>query len=146
MKTHSMTELREIALSEYPNGEWLEPADGRYVVLTEDGWLELLSDFHAWIDSLGLTYTADKGDCDKFAWLFRAYLIIRNWRTDGSPAAIAGLYGHYTDDQLGRHAIVFPFIVRGGRLVIRSLEPQPGGLQIVRRSKTERETVTNLQG
>lgn len=148
MRIATIAEIRAADAAEYPNANWCEPMDAEYALLTAMGYELLLSEFHRSLRDRGLVYIAEKGDCDDFAWLFRAYLIERNWRSEHAAAPLACRYGHYTDDRLGRHAIVFPTVVDAttGSLVTRALEPQPGSIGVRRLTRTERKTVTYLVG
>ena len=141
----SISQIREAFREEYPLANWVEPVDPDYQTLTSYGMEWLLQQFHNTLEERGLFYTEGKGDCDKFAWLFRAYVIERNWVTPASVHPVPIFYGHYTTDQGVRHAINFPIVKEGDKLTARAIEPQPGGA-LKRLSSRERSTVTLLIG
>lgn len=102
--------------------------DQEYATLTEEAWASMHSSFIYSMNQRGLPeWLAEKGDCDDWAWLFRAWLIERNWRQPESAVPVACCYLHYTTQHGTPHAINAAVIRRGEALAVLPIEPQPGG-------------------
>lgn len=127
MQPTGFQEIRA-AIAEYlANATWT-PLDRTYVLLREAVIEELMLDFEQWLAEQGIgLYELEKGDCDDFAWLFRAFVIIRNWKQRLSNLPVCVLYGHYwlNANPTEKHAINFlPVRDDRGRIRLRPVEPQ----------------------
>lgn len=102
--------------------------DAEYATLVEGAWPGLHAEFVADMWERGLReWLEGKGDCDDWAWLFRSWIIERNWRQGRSRRPIALFYLHYTQDGGPYHAINAAVVRRGELLTVLPIEPQPGG-------------------
>jgi len=76
---------------------------------------------------LGLyKWTKNKMDCDKWAWVFKAYVTLRNALSKRTHALPVGILCYYIDgDRTRPHMINTYFHYTDGVLKISELEPQP---------------------
>jgi len=88
---------------------------------------------------LGLTkWTKNKLDCDKWAWLFKAYLTVRNALSKRLHGLPIGILCYYIDgDRTRPHMINLYFHFTDGLLAISELEPQPnnGSKQLTQKER-----------
>jgi hypothetical protein len=88
-------------------------------------------------------WLANKLDCDKWAWLYKAYIIIRNALSNRPNAIPIGLvcYLQNGDKDLA-HAINNAIWTKGnvGGFQLGEIEPQPNA-GILKLTKAERESV-----
>lgn len=72
-------------------------------------------------------WVKNKGDCDKWAWLFKAFVTVRNWLSPNKNALPVGFicYNIGGDKRRG-HAINMYLEIDGDKRYVRELEPQPG--------------------
>ena len=71
-------------------------------------------------------WTKNKMDCDKWAWVFKAYLTLRNALSKRKNALPVGILCYYIDGDRSRpHMINTYFHYTDGKLAISELEPQP---------------------
>lgn len=81
---------------------------------------------------LGLTmWLSNKLDCDKWSWLFKAYITVRNALSRRKNAIPVGILCYNIDgDENYPHCINACIFMEGESWMIRELEPQPkGGLK-----------------
>ena len=78
---------------------------------------------------LGLTrWLKNKLDCDKWAWLFKAYIIARNALSKRKNAIPVGILCYYINADRKRPHMINVYLHWNGRnLTLTELEPQPGG-------------------
>ena len=145
MKTHPSIAIQQALRSYFP-GAQLHPLDAQYATLTLDAWGKVHSAFvaHMWEQDLP-EWLEQKGDCDDWAWLFRAYVIEHNWSQQASRVPVACFYLHYTMSDGTHHAINAVVIRDGEQLLVAPIEPQPEG-GLITLTQAERESCTLIIG
>lgn len=145
MKIIPAQQLRDALHAKFPNAQ-IVLLDAEYHVLTLEALRELQSDWEQYMRLRGFAgYVAEKGDCDDFAWLKRAWLIERNRIQGRATRAIASPYLHYRTREAVWHAInadVTPATGMAADLMVIPNEPQPGGGQF--NSTQEEDASCNL--
>ncbi|MGZ0657083.1 hypothetical protein ACWPKS_15880 [Coraliomargarita sp. W4R72] len=126
MRTVSAQQIRAVLHAAHPHAI-IRPLDTEYAVLTPRAWSALHSEFVFEMRSRGLSeWVEGKGDCDDWAWVFRSWIIERNWQQSASKLPIALAYKQYTTSSGVYHAINGPVVPTSeGGLVATHLEPQP---------------------
>jgi hypothetical protein len=142
MNSISMTDLRELLSLRYRNAR-IYTLDRQYSIVghklihkayNQYVWQMRLIGLHRWV--------AHKMDCDKWSWLFKAYVIIRNALSKREFAIPIGtLCYHINGDRSKPHMInsYLHYDVDRDRLTIREIEPQPDNGEVNLTPK-ERET------
>lgn len=145
MRTHPSIAIQQALRSYFP-GAQLHPLDAQYATLTLDAWGKVHSAFvaHMWEQDLP-EWLEQKGDCDDWAWLFRAYVIEHNWSQQASRVPVACFYLHYTMSDGTHHAINAVVIRDGEQLLVAPIEPQPEG-GLITLTQAERESCTLIIG
>jgi hypothetical protein len=145
MRTHPAFAIRQALGAHFPRAV-AHMLDAEYATLTGPSWVDVHQDFADSMFAQGLPeWLADKGDCDDWAWLFRARVIERNWHQHASRVPVACFYIHYTTRQGEFHAANAVIIREGDQLRVHPLEPQPnGGLFVM--TAEERSSCTLIIG
>ena len=128
MDSISKTDLRELLALRYRNAR-IYTLDRDYSVIDyklidrayrQFIWQMKLVGLHRWV--------AEKLDCDKWAWLFKAYVTIRNALSKREFAiSIGTLCYHINVDRSKGHMInsYLHYDKECGKFFIREIEPQP---------------------
>lgn len=146
MKSHPTLAIRQALGSYFPNAV-VHPLDDEYALLTERAWASMHQLFsYSMLQREQPEWVKDKGDCDDWAWLFRSYIIERNWQQSESKLPIALYYLHYTTRKGERHAINAAIVRRGDVLAVLPFEPLPNGGGPFEMTRAERESCTLLIG
>lgn len=104
----------------------IERAYGQFV------WQMRLVGLHRWMKN--------KLDCDKWAWLFKAYITARNALSKRKHAIPVGILCYYIDGNRDRPHMINTFLVEeNGQVEVYELEPQPGN-GIKQLTEKERDT------
>ena len=137
MRIHPAIFIQQTLRAYFPNATWY-PLDQAYATLTLAAWADAHHSFTESMWAEGLPqWLVEKGDCDDWAWLFRADVIKRNWHQSQSRVPVAFFYLHYVKDSGVDHAINAALVRDGERLYIAPIEPQPDG-GLVQLTPTER--------
>lgn len=134
-------QLRSRLLNRYPNAH-IEIFDSAYDVWKPGSAATVYNQFILQMRLVGLTlWLRNKLDCDKWAWLLRAYVIVRNALSANEHARAIGLICYCIDgDKRKPHAVNAIAVQDGEGFQIVELEPQPkGGLYNL--SEKEKATV-----
>ena len=142
MKSYSSAFVRA-ELKRYAPNAYLENVDGKYHILLESALPRLHFKWKSYAWGRGLVnWIRNKGDCDKWAWRHRGWIIDRNLANKKSQYAIACGYIHYTTDKGGRHAInIYLVEEKDGKVEVVAFEPQKNGGPI-HLTQRERESIT----
>lgn len=127
MRIHPGIVIRQALQDQFPQAA-PRILDREYATLNESAWRSLHENFVYTMRQRGLPeWLAEKGDCDDWAWLFRAWLIERNWRQEKAAVPVAIFYLHYTTRRGEYHAVNAAVVRRGAALAVLPIEPQPHG-------------------
>ena len=138
-KTVISFQLRESLRRRYPNAH-VELMDASVDAWEPGKLLPVYKQFVWQMRLIGLTYwLRDKLDCDDWAWLFRAYVIVRNALGRGDNARAIGLICYLQEgDPSQPHSVNAAIIADGQGYRITEIEPQPnGGLYTLTRQEMD---------
>lgn len=140
--TISSRKLRLLAMQRYPNAR-VYCLDKEYDIPTKRLIEKSYKGFQRWMWAMGFVkWIARKLDCDKWAWLYKAYCIIRHALSKKANALPIGFLCYNIDAETGNgHAINSPGFIAydGAAFAIKELEPQPkGGIKTI--TEEERDT------
>jgi len=115
--------------------------DNEYEVVDKELIAKAYSQFIWQMKLLGLTrWLKNKLDCDKWAWLFKAYVTARNALSKRKHAIPVGILCYYVDgDREKPHMINTFMCYEDEKFKLMELEPQPGG-GIKELTQKERDT------
>jgi len=136
----SARQVRDSAHRRYPKAV-IHALDNEYTVPEIGLWDKAYSQFIFQMKIVGLgSWLANKLDCDKWSWLFKAYITVRNALSRRKNALPVGILCYYVDaDKSKPHCINTVMAIKGNGTQITEIEPQPrnglGGL-----TKAERDT------
>lgn len=121
------SELRLALGSRYP-GARLFLLDATYVVPKRSLLEDAYNSFMSWMWGMNLVkWVSNKLDCDKWAWLFKAHVTIRNALGSKADALPVGLlcYSINGDPTQGHAINCAVYADAAGNLVVTEIEPQP---------------------
>jgi len=128
--------------SRYRNAQ-IYMLDAEYTLTTRSVIEKAYSQFIFKMRVIGLSlWLSNKLDCDKWAWLFKAYVTVRNALSKRSNALAVGIICyHVGGDKAKPHCInVYSHIMANGGFKTVELEPQPkNGTKEL--TKVERDSV-----
>ncbi len=115
--------------------------DTEYELVDKELIAKAYSQFIWQMKLLGLTrWLKNKLDCDKWAWLFKAYITVRNALSKRKHGIPVGILCYYVDgDRTKPHMINTFMCHEDGKFKLLELEPQPGG-GIKELTQKERDT------
>ncbi|MDQ8206234.1 hypothetical protein QEH52_01840 [Coraliomargarita sp. SDUM461003] len=122
------TELTVSLMRRYPNAR-RQIFDAEFDAWEPGALSSIYSQFIWQMRLLGLTiWLRNKLDCDKWAWLLKAYVILRNALSSNTNMRAIGLICYMIDGDPKRpHCIISAAIREGDSYRITELEPQPRG-------------------
>ncbi len=126
-RTDTALSIRNSLYARYPNAK-VFLLDEHYDVPPRGEIEKLYKKFQNKMRATRLTaWVKNKGDCDKWAWLFKAFVTVRNWLSPNKNALPVGFicYNIGGKERQG-HAINMYLETKGDTRYVRELEPQPG--------------------
>lgn len=132
-------QLRAALAAEFPSAKKFI-LDGEYDLLPEEVYKKAYLKFVFRMQMRNLfKWLKNKLDCDKWAWIFKSNLTLRNALSKRKNALPIGILCYNINGEVGRgHCInVYAHLTYGGEWMIKTLEPQPnnGNVRLTEKEK-----------
>jgi hypothetical protein len=137
----SSKELNAVLGAMYPNAV-VYMLDREFISRDQLFYTDSLKGFRRFMTGFGITkWVAGKMDCDKWAWLFKAYVIAKAYFSKSLYASPIGFITYFIEGKpYNGHAINVAIVVRAGFLDVFEIDAEPGKGPLTL-TKTERASV-----